>query len=78
MRYCDYLGVEDWEIMEVKTCHLFNQDETPFEALQVRIGTMTYHHTTVEGNVIDKYPIIRWITRKQYETLKQNSGVVVF
>ena len=78
MRYNDFLNVEDWKILDSKICRFFNEDETPFEAICVEIGTMTTFKTNINGCRMKKYPIIRWISRLQYETLKNNSGVVIF
>lgn len=78
MRYNDFLNVEDWKILDSKICRFFNEDETPFEAICVEIGTMTTFKTNINGYHMEKYPIIRWISRLQYETLKKNSGVVIF
>ena len=78
MHYNDFLNVEDWKILDTKTCRFFNEDETPFEAVCVEIGTMTTFKTNINGCCMEKQPIIRWISRLQYETLKRNSGVVIF
>lgn len=78
MHYNDFLNVEDWKILDTKTCRFFNEDETPFEAICVEIGTMTTFKTTIRGSQIEKRPIVRWISRLQYETLRRNSGVVIF
>ena len=78
MYYNDFLNVEDWKILDTKTCRFFNEDETPFEAICVEIGTMTTFKTNINGCYMEKQPIIRWISRLQYETLKKNSGVVIF
>ena len=78
MHYNDFLNVEDWKILETKTCRFFNEDETPFEAICVEIGTMTTFKTTINGSRLEKQPIVRLISRSQYETLKRNSGVIIF
>ncbi len=78
MHYNDFLNVEDWKILDSKICRFFNEDETPFEAICVEIGTMTTFKTNINGCHMEKQPIIRWISRLQYETLKKNSGVVIF
>lgn len=78
MHYNDFLNVEDWKILETKTCRFFNEDETPFEALCVEIGTFNIFKTNIMGCHLEKRPIIRWISRAQYESLKKNSGVIIF
>lgn len=78
MHYNDFLNVEDWKILDTKICRFFNEEETPFEAICVEIGTMTIVKTTIDGSRLEKKPIVRWISRSQYETLKRNSGVIIF
>ena len=78
MQYSDFWKVEDWRILESKECHFFNESETVFEAVNVQIGVLTVYKTTISGSVVEKYPITRWITSREYRRLKENSGVVVF
>ena len=78
MYYIDYLNVEDWKILDTKICRFFNDEETPFEAFQVEIGTKTTYSNDVKGKAVDKTAVIRWISRAQYENLKKNSGVIIF
>lgn len=78
MHYNDFFKVEDWKIINSTICHHYNEEETPFEAICVEIGTMTTFKTNINGCHIEKQPIIRWISRSQYETLKRNSGVIIF
>ena len=78
MHYNDYLKVEDWEILDTKVCHAYNDDETPFEILNVRIGTLVVHKNTINGPTFEHFPITRWIPRSEYDTLLRNSGVVIF
>ena len=78
MQYSDFWKVEDWRILELKVCHFFNDSETAFEAVNVQIGILTMYKTTINGTVVEKHPITRWITSREYHRLKENSGVVVF
>ena len=78
MQYSDFWKVEDWRILESKVCHFFNENETVFEAVNVQIGILTMYKTTINGSVIEKHPITRWITSREYRRLKENSGVIVF
>ena len=73
-----YIEVENWKILEEKTFHYYSEEETPFNAVLVEIGTLTTFKPTVFGNMVEKTPITRWITRTEYEALLRNSGVVIF
>ena len=78
MHYSDFWAVEDWKILGFKDCYFFNEDETPFYAVNVQIGIMTEYKTTINGAEIVKNPITRWITIGELRRLKENSGVIVF
>ena len=78
MHYSDFWAVEDWKILEFKDCYFFNEDETPFSAVNVQIGIMTEYKTTINGAEVVKNPITRWITISEFHRLKENSGVIVF
>lgn len=78
MHYSDFWKVEDWQVLETKVCHFFNENEAVFEAVNVQIGILTVYKTTINGSTIERLPITRWITSKEYLHLKQNSGVIVF
>ena len=73
-----YKNVENWTLLDTKTFNFYSEEETPFEAVCVEIGTLTILYPTAFGNTIEKTPIIRWITKVEYEALKRNSGVVIF
>ena len=76
--YNDYFAVEDWKILDTMTGHFFNEEATPFEAVCVEIGVMHTFKTTITGSHFEKQPIIRWISRGEYNRLVKNSGVVIF
>ena len=49
MHYNDFFKVEDWKIINSTICHHYNEEETPFEAICVEIGTMTTFKTNING-----------------------------
>ena len=78
MHYFDFSGVENWEVLSVENFHFFDEEETSFEAVCVKIGTMSSFKTSIHGTVIEKSPIIRWLSRVEFESLKKNTGVIIF
>lgn len=73
--FTDYYDVDKWYITDEKELHMYDDNETPITAYRVVIGTITYFSATT---VLETSPIIRWISRGEYETLRRNSGVVIF
>ena len=75
MKYSDFWKVEDWHILDSKTCHFFDENESAFEVVKVQVGLLNIYQDNI---IVDKYPIIRWITVKEFRRLKKSTGVVVF
>lgn len=73
--FTDYYDVDKWHITDEKELHMYDDNETPITAYRVVIGTITYFSATT---VLETSPIIRWISRGEYEALRRNSGVVIF
>lgn len=73
--FTDYYDVDKWYITDEKELHMYDDNETPITAYRVIIGTITYFSATT---VLETSPIVRWISRGEYETLRRNSGVVIF
>lgn len=78
MRYADYLAVENWEVLDMKVFHYYNDDESNFVAVCVKIGTLTSYNNSITGAKLEKTDIVRWISNGEYQRLKRNSGVIVF
>lgn len=75
MKYNDFWNVEEWHILDTKTCCFFDENETAFEAVNVQVGILTVYQ---DNMVVSKYPITRWIPVKEFRRLKKSRGVVVF
>lgn len=73
MYYNDIWKVEEWVITDEKECHHYNEEETPFTAVNVRIGDLII----VNGFDVDRTPITRWMTKKHYDYLVSHTGYVV-
>ena len=73
--FTDYYDVDKWYITDEKELHMYDDNETPITAYRVVIGTITYFSATT---VLETSPIVRWISRGEYETLQRNSGVIIF
>ena len=74
-----YFNVNNWKILDRKTIHAYNDAETPINVVKVEIGTVEryevdfgYHYRAAT------FPIIRWITEKEYETYIRTEDVIVW
>ena len=74
----EFFTVDCWEVLMTRSCYFYNEDNTPFEAVCVRVGNSYSVKTTLYGTEMLTKPIVRWMTRKEYEGLKKYSGAVVF
>lgn len=75
--FYDYFSTSNWEIIDRKTCHWYDDAETEIEVVEVVIGqvcevTATYPTRT------EKSPIIRWMSLKSYENFIKKEGQIVW
>ena len=74
-----YRDIKDWAILDERIIHDFSESETSIEVVEVLIGTLHYEHIDFNQHYEERRtPIIRWITRKEYEHLVANEGTVIW
>lgn len=77
--YPVYRDVEDWGILAEETIHDFTEKENPIQIVEVLIGTLHYEALDFNQHFTERRtPIIRWITRKQYDYLCANQGTIIW
>ena len=77
--YPIYRNINDWAILETRIIHNYDECETPIEIVLVLVGTL--HYEGVDFNHLPenkRTPIIRWITRKEYNRLMEYEGEIVW
>lgn len=74
-----YDDVENWQVLETRTIHAYNTDETPIDVVKVQIGSLErcdvglgWHFSTLT------YPIIRWITKAEYDRLVKQEDTIIW
>lgn len=78
IRINDYYKVEDFVVLDEKVFHHYNEDETTFFAVKLQIGDVLTYKMGSHGVEVEKSPIIRWVSRNEYNRLIKNSGVIIF
>ena len=73
-----YYNVENFEIVDERTFHFYNDEETPFVAVQIIIGKNSAYNVRGTGVDIIETPIIRWISKNEYNRLLEGSGTIIF
>ena len=75
-----YRDIKDWAILDERTIHDFSESETSIEVVEDLIGTLHYDHLNIINQHYEekRTPIIRWITRKEYDCLVENEGTVIW
>jgi len=74
-----YRDIKDWAILDERIIHDFSDSETSIEVVEVLIGTLHYEYIDFNQHYKERRtPIIRWITRKEYERLVVNEGTVIW
>ena len=74
-----YRDIKDWAILDERIIHDFSDSEVSIEVVEVLIGTLHYEYIDFNQHYEERRtPIIRWITRKEYEHLIANEGTVIW
>ena len=74
-----YKNIEDWTVLETIVCHAFNEEETPFEALKLKIGVLDTEEISLHNHYYkNTTDIIRWVSRNEYDYLMAHKGEVIW
>ena len=74
-----YRDIKDWAILDERIIHDFSDNERPIHIVEVLIGTLHYEYIGINQHYEERRtPIIRWITRKEYDYLAANEGTVIW
>lgn len=75
----NYFDINDWIIMDTKVLHMFDENETPFYAMKIKIGTLDVEEIDINNHYKKKsFDIIRWINKSEFDRLRTNAGVIVW
>ena len=74
-----YRDIKDWAILDERIIHDFSEMEKPIEIVELLIGTLHYEQLDFNQHYEERRtPIIRWITRSEFEYLRANEGTVIW
>ena len=74
-----YRDIKDWAILDERIIHDFSEIEKPIEIVELLIGTLHYEHLDFNQHYEERRtPIIRWLTRTEYDYLRANEGTVIW
>lgn len=74
-----YRDIKDWAILDERTIYDFSENKNPIQIVKVLIGTLHYEYIGINQCYEERRtPIIRWITKKNYEQFQKNEGVVIW
>lgn len=74
-----YRDVKDWAILDEQVIHDYSEQENSIEIVAVLIGTL--HYDTIDFNqhyVKRRTPIVRWLTKRQYNYLCEQEGTIIW
>lgn len=75
--FYDYFSTSNWEIIDRKICHWYDEAETEIEVVKVVIGQV-YEVTATYPTKTEKSPIIRWMSLKSYENFIKKEGQIAW
>lgn len=74
-----YSEVKDWQLLDTRIIHAYNTDETPIEIVKVQIGLLDRYDIGLGWSYSAiTYPIIRWLTRNEYNRLVAKEDIIVW
>ena len=74
-----YRDIKDWAVLDERTIHDFSEIEKPIEIVELLIGTLHYEYLSFNQHYEERRtPIIRWLTRNEYDYLCANEGTVIW
>ena len=79
--YPHYTDIKDWVLLESRTIHAYNDDETPIEVVKLQIGELEKYeliHGLAPNIKRDIFPIIRWISKPEYDSLCRKEGTIIW
>lgn len=74
-----YRAISDWAVLDSITIHDYSEVERPIEVVELLVGTLHYQTIGLNQHFEERRtPIIRWITKKEYEHLLANEGTIIW
>ena len=74
-----YRNIQDWAILDEQIIHDYTENENPISVVELLIGTLHYENVDFNQHYEERRtPIIRWLTRKEYEYLRTNEGTIIW
>lgn len=74
-----YRDIKDWAVLEERIVYDYTDNENPISVVEVLIGTLHYEYIDFNQHYNEtRTPIIRWITRKQFDYLRANEGTIIW
>lgn len=74
-----YREIKNWVVLDTATVYDFSEDEHPIDVVELLIGTLHYQTIGLNQHFEERRtPIIRWITKKNYEHLLANEGTIIW
>lgn len=74
-----YRDIKDWAILDERIIHDFTEEENSIKVVEILIGTLHYEYIDFNQHYAEsRTPIIRWLTRSEYDNLRANEGTVIW
>lgn len=75
----NFYDIDSWIILDTMAVNMYDEHETPFIALKVKIGVLDVEEIGI-NNTYSKhsFDIIRWISKKEFDRLRNGAGVIVW
>jgi len=75
----NFYDIDNWIILDTMMVKMYDEKETPIMALKVKIGVLDAEEININNTYSKRsFDIIRWITKKEFDRLRNGAGVIVW
>lgn len=75
----NYYDIDNWVILDSKQINMYDENETPFIAFKVKIGVLDAEEIKINNSYSKRtFDIIRWISKGEFDRLRNNAGVIIW
>ena len=75
----NYFDMDNWVIMDMKNIHMYDDDETPLTIFKVKVGVVDAEEIHLNNTYTKRsFDIIRWISKGEFDRLRNGAGVIIW
>lgn len=75
----NFYDIDNWIILDTMVVNMYDENETPLIAMKVKIGVLDAEEININNTYSKRtFDIIRWISKNEFDRLRNRAGVIVW